>query len=81
MPRTGMVLAHEKEGILPRPLTEMLLNTANNGGASGGSSQGGHTFHVNYQPVINHPVTRNDLDQHTDYLFARMRRMSNAFNS
>jgi hypothetical protein len=79
IPRTGFVLAHEKEGILPRSLTSMLLNVANNGGPQASSS--GHTFHVNYQPIINHPMTRDDVDEHASYLFSRMRQMQAAFNS
>jgi hypothetical protein len=57
----------------------MLLNVANNGGPQASSS--GHTFHVNYQPIINHPMTRDDVDEHASYLFSRMRQMQAAFNS
>jgi hypothetical protein len=80
IPRTGFVLAHEKEGVLPRPLTEMLISAANDGGTSSQGPRGGHTFQVNYSPVINHPMKREDLDEHMDYLFSGMRQRMNAFN-
>lgn len=43
VPRTGLVMAHEGEGILPRNLTTMLQTAANDGTGAGG---GGGDFHM-----------------------------------
>ncbi|HUE01594.1 MAG TPA: hypothetical protein VMR62_18625 [Bryobacteraceae bacterium] len=78
MPRTGLVLAHEKEGILPRNLTEMLISAANGGGTQKGA-RGGNSFHIpiTYAPVINHPMSDADVEAHLDVITAGVRSRMN----
>jgi|GEM_PF-3954959 len=73
--------AHPGEMVLPRHVSNWVLKAAGEGSGGGSSRGGGHTFHVNYQPVINHPVTRDDLRAHADFLFGEMRVRANAFNN
>jgi hypothetical protein len=71
--------AHPGEMVLPRHISNWVQKAAAGDSGAGGSK--GHVFNIHYQPVINHPMTRDDADQHAEYLFGKMRRMANAFNS
>jgi len=56
VPKTGMIMAHEKEGVLPARLTNMLMGVANSGQGTGRdmkmSAPGGNTT-INYTQHIN----------------------------
>jgi hypothetical protein len=83
LPRTGFILGHEKEYVASAPLTGMLNDVARNGGVTQQGARAGNTIHmpITYAPVINHPMTQDDVDDHLDYIFAGVRQRANAFNS
>jgi hypothetical protein len=77
MPKTGVALVHQDEGVLTAPVTKMLKNMAtspkfNSASTPRGSqsSYGGDT-HLTYAPVINaldsHGV-KAVLDEHSEYI-------------
>jgi len=60
VPRTGIAMLHEGEQVTNRPLTTMLTNIANNGGASTG---GNNSFH--YSPQIAGNADEGMLKSHS----------------
>ena len=66
--RTGPILAHQGEAVLPRNLTQMLQ-----GAAGGGKGNAGRSITVNYSPHVSAIDTRGMSDmlrEHSDLISA-----------
>lgn len=48
IPRDGVIMAHEKEAVLPRHLTEFLMNAAGGGSQSGSASRSVRDINLHY---------------------------------
>jgi hypothetical protein len=75
------IIGHGGEMYLGHSLTERVLNVVNAGAGASGGGRGGHTINMSPTFVVNHPMTRADLDEHMDYLASGMRARVNRFNS
>ncbi len=76
VPKTGVVLAHEKEGILPRNLTEFLVNAADRstGASASGSTHQTSFNQTNHYQGISDRQHRTKVMQHSDVQYASVRR-------